>query len=223
MYIKKPLKSVLGGMLYVLFFTIISLSAEEEDGGGEAYQEVPDSLIELDNTWMKIRSKYKYPMYCVLLAADSDKEVGTMILNNRNEISEIMGKECFFLYFRSLERAKELLPYEHEENSKWAYPIAKLLGINLTELPCLLFFDFFVSGQYTTIKLSDMSQEKVISFLRKEFDLIRHRHPNNPLGTIEKYWLAQRTSVTKKAIAENIKDIGLDVLKDLIKSLIKFS
>jgi len=127
---------------------IICQEQEEESGGGGYYSEIPSDEDELNKWWERFYDRFKYPFYGIIMATNSDSEVVSLIKNHRDEIAEISGKECCFVYFRDIRMAQELTPHQFSEHAKWVYPLAKIIGIDYGNLPCLLFFEQIISGEY---------------------------------------------------------------------------
>lgn len=198
---------------------------------GEAHyydreERVFENLSELTDWWDRFSKKHNYPLYCIAMATNTDLDVVALVENQRNELDEVSGESCCFIYFRDLQRAKFLdQPFQYAEHAKWVYPIARLLGENFKyrEIPCFLFFEQIDSGKYLVINLAGSSQQEIIELLREAFGHIQSKPGARPFTILRRFKQAKAYSVTRDKLVKNTTSLGREVIVDLLKSIFVFA
>ncbi len=114
-----------------------------------------------------------------VLASVSDTEVASCVLNHRKEIADISGKDCCFIYFRDLNKAKLFEEFQFFEYAERVYSFVRFLGIKYDILPCIVFFEHIDSGKYACVKLASLTEEQIILRLREIFShMYTDKNPN---------------------------------------------
>lgn len=201
----------------------INYILEEEEKKEEYYNDlnIPSDEEELVNWWDNFYSKSKYPFYGIILASTADHEIVSLLQNHRDEIAEISGKECCFIYFRNIETAKKLITFRYEDHAKWVYPLANLIGIDYNELPCFLFFRKIYSGNYIIINLRNKSQYEIIILLREIFEYLKlHKYLSSTFSALSRFKRSKKLSISFQFFLQNIIKIGRDKFYEMIRSLI---
>jgi hypothetical protein len=103
---------------------IPSLKLEEEE---ENSYSIPDSEAALKYWWAKFNQFHKYPLYCMILATSADENISMLIDEHRQELAEIAGDKCCLIYFRDIEKAKLLEPFQFTEHAKGVMQLIKLV------------------------------------------------------------------------------------------------
>jgi hypothetical protein len=174
----------------------------------------------IEGWWREFHEKVNYPLYGTILADKSDIEVAKFAQNYLTELDTISGKDCCFIYFRDLSRAKDLLPFDFSEHAQRVYPLAKLIGVDFKKFPCFLFFEVIDSGQYVYISLAGRSQQEIIALARQIFDHIGCRENSEPLTQLRTFKYSQALKVAERVLLQNAVEIGKETLVESLKSLV---
>jgi hypothetical protein len=195
--------------------------AGEEEEEEELYDKVPRNIDELTEYWTSFKQSSQYPLYALILASQADEEVVSLVSNHRAELAEISGENCCFIYFRDLERAKMLTPFDYAEHAQWVYPLVRLINLDLGTLPCILFFEDILSGNYAYIGLKGKSVSEIIHLTRELFGYIKQHSRRRNLNALRSFNRAQRMQVARDVISRNIFQMGQDLVIEFLKSLVK--
>ena len=185
---------------------------------------------EIDHWWTVFHNAANFPLYCIILADTSDSEVALLMENYRQEIAEISGKDCCFIYFRDLDKAKNLFPFEYREHTRYVYFIAYFIGIASNKLPCLLFFEKLVSGKYISISLANHTPEEIVVLIREIFSHIRHhtkpsrflRTRPSRLSQLTTFKYSQVMNVAKDKLIQNSTVIVKQALVEFLTGFLTF-
>lgn len=158
-------------------------------GEGSTFTKVKtDDPHSLREWWYTIlRSHGKYPCYAIFLVLPSDKEVVKFLQESSGELHLISGKHCliillgadffsiFGLYSDSAHRYSD--NYWVEASTKHisageSVEVAALLGVDLTEFPCVIFFHDIRAKEYALVSLRGKRNEEISQELRHIFSLI---------------------------------------------------
>jgi hypothetical protein len=197
----------------------IKLQEEEEEEEGSSYG-VPSSEEELGIWWARFRHQYKYPLYCMVLATESDSNVASVIDKYRDELSKIAGDRCCFIYFRDLERAKLLKPFSFHEHAKGVMSFVQLVGIQFSSFPCLLFFENIIGDDYVTVGLENGSESDIVSHIREVFAFIYSRSEIS-LSAVKAFKFSKHVGVARKSIGKNLTQFTKEMIGELLKSITK--
>jgi hypothetical protein len=136
---------------------------------------------ELEAWWLSFSKRHVYPFYGIILATSHDTEAALFMEKYIGELHQISGKQSCFVYFRDLNRAKQLLPFSMQEHAEGAIALARFLNVPLGQLPCILFFREIDSGDYICISLADLSHQTINELIRKIFDYLDENSDLSPL------------------------------------------
>lgn len=205
---------------------------ESEEHEGECYYSpepinITDIIDDIEEYWALFRRRYTYPLYAIFLATEADIEIVTLITHYRSEIAEMSGEDCCFVYFRDIEKAKNLIPFSFSEHARRIYPLARLLEIDIDLIPSILFFENLFAGEYVLFDLRDKSVNEIIELQRHLFSYLRQRSRGrplkNPLRYLKSFARARRVSVTRDTLIRNAVQLSRSVLIEVLKSLVKIS
>src|SRR5205807_3907700 len=136
------------------------------------------------------------------------------------ELDMWSGKNCCFIYFRDLNKAKNLIPFQYQEHIHWVYSVVQLFDIEYSNLPCFLFFERLYAKQFLHISLKGLSEQEIIMLTREIFEHLRHRKKISPFNQLKSYKYSQTLHVTGKKIMHQGLLIGRDTIIEMIKSLV---
>ncbi len=196
---------------------IPSLRLEEED---ENSYSIPDSEAALKYWWAKFNQNYKYPLYCMILATSADENISTLINEHRQELAEIAGEKCCLIYFRDIEKAKLLEPFQFAEHAKGVTQLIKLIDIQPNQLPCILFFERITTGEFVSIEIGHKTLAELMPYFRDLFTFIYSQHEVS-LKTIKAYRFSKQVKATGSIFIENVKQLSKEIVSDMVKSLAK--
>lgn len=174
----------------------------------------------IERWWLQFQAKEQAPLYGMILADTTDKEVAAFAQNSRGELEAISGTTCCFLYFRDLEKAKQLLPFDYAEHAQRVYPLAQVMGIEMKQFPCFVFFTKITSGNYLSLSLAGLSQPEMMTLVRQLFDHIDLNKNASAFTQLKTFKRVQAWRVTKRALFQNAVAIGKETLIEVLKSLV---
>ncbi len=154
---------------------------EEEEAEGCSYEELTTEE-EARIWWEAFRRKYNYPLYCIIMATSLDKNVATVVEEHRDELSKIAGQKCCFVYFRDLERARQLFPFNFKEHEKGVMKLIDIIDLERNSLPCLLFFENLTANDYASVGIDSGEPSSLIKNIRDVFTYI-HAHQDVSMAT----------------------------------------
>lgn len=160
-----------------------------------------------------------FPLYAVFLATKLDTDVVSFVQSSRSELAELSGKTCCLVYFRESSRAEKLSPWDYSEHEKMVHPVARLIGIEPVELPCVVFFERITSGKYVRVPLRDVSRSDMPSVMRDVFMRIGS-DDHNPFKQVCAYNRAVFWRTASKALKRNLFEIAKDVGTEFLKTVI---
>jgi hypothetical protein len=178
-------------------------------------------LSDIKTWWQKFKERLDYPLYCIILADSSDTEVASFMEKNLSELDAISGRDCCFIYFRDLEKAKSLASFNFQEHVRRVYPLMKFLDLQSSWLPCILFFEQLGEGDYVYISLANLSQQEIMALVRQIFDHLRKRKKSTPLAKLKRFRSARRIQMTGRALLRNIVEVGEDVIVKFFQNLLE--
>ena len=219
----KRLASILSWFTYLLLIVKHLFHEEEVQAAYYRSTQIPRELDELTAWWNEFEALYKYPLYCIILASGENTEIAGLVQENQPELAELSGRECCFIYFRNMDQAKDLAPYQYKEHSAWVNPLASLLGIKQKRLPILLFFEHLVSGKYVTISLDQKSKAEILSMVGEIFDYLRSSKKEKLFSALKNYKLAQKVSLTRNTLTRKVGEIGSMVIGEMIRSMMAYT
>jgi hypothetical protein len=199
-----------------------SFLREEDEcggGGGGAYVHVvPNSREDWEKWWNDASTAIpKYPSYAVFLATESDSAVARLVEATRPDVKQMSGPKCCLIYFRVYEEAEAFRQWQFSEHARMVYPLATALGIDYSELPCLLFFRQISSGEYVRVSLRGLEGEDLHSTLR---DLFGHiKNSDDPFRSVQKYKTAVRWTCAQAAVKNGLYELGRKIPDALIAVL----
>lgn len=185
-------------------------------GGGNMH----DSESELEDWWHKFQQRYKYPLYCMVLATEADQSVSSFIEMHRKELAEIVGDKCCLVYFRDSEEAKLLKQFRFNEHADRVMQFIKIIDIQPNKLPCLVFFEQIDSGDFVYVDLGKKSVSELMELFRDLFTFI-YKQKEVTLSAVKKYKFSQKVQTTRKNISNNLKQFSIEMVSELMKSLLK--
>jgi hypothetical protein len=185
-------------------------------GGGGGYI-VRD---EIKDWWHEFKKKFNYPLYCIVLASTSDIEVARFTENFRSELAAISDKDCCFIYFRDLNKRKDFIPFQYSEHAKVIYPLARYFDLDLSSIPCFVFFEQFDSGEHICISLKLLTDQEIISLVRKIFNHLHNDKRSNPLDKLKHFQHERRLQASSHTLLQNLLGLGKEALLELLKSLV---
>lgn len=189
---------------------------------GREWDGLDGNRDEIKEWWHEFQRNYSHPLYAVLLAGSSDREVVQLLLNHNDELDAISGSVCGFIFFRDLRRRKNFEPYIYSEYSRRMYPLARYIGIDFSKFPCILFFEQLDSGQYIHVSLQGLSQEEIIILVRKLMSHVRQSKSSRPFDSLRRFKYSQTLVKSSKELGSNVLEIGKAAFVELIKSLATF-
>jgi hypothetical protein len=193
------------------------LREEEEWGGGAGGAYTPEAGYPLSRWWNELEGLApEFPMYAMFLATDADSELISFIEGNRDELREISGRNCCFIYFRDPSAAL-VSPWRYSEHAKLVIPVARLVGVPLNELPCVLFFRKFADGTYWREPLSSADTMWQVRVL---FDDIQWDSAN-PFSRHKRIVFWKKASAAIKDSAQEIARQWPKLFEDLASKLVK--
>jgi hypothetical protein len=201
---------------------IPTLKFEEEEEEGAWYTNgIPEKKeIELLDGWVKFYRSYEYPLYFMIVATEADETIALLMNKHREELSAIAGDKCCHVYFRDIEKAKRLEPFNFTEHSKRIMQLIKIIEIHSNNLPCILFFEQLTSGKYVLVGIENKSVSELIRFLRELFTYI-YSKKNVSLSAIKTFKTSTQLEITRKVISKNLIQFSREMVSELIKSLTK--
>jgi len=116
-------------------FRLKYIYQEEEGGGGSGggycYSLPPEDEHTLYEWWKEVITGIgKYPIYAIIISADSNRQVYNLIDQHREDIRAISGSDICFVYFREYEKARDLEVWSYREHKKYAIKFGQVLGIS---------------------------------------------------------------------------------------------
>ena len=145
----------------------------------------------------------RFPMYAVFLATRVDSEVVSFIEDNRAELKDIPGPNCCFVYFRDRDEAAFLRPWRYSEHERFVVPVAKLLGVPLKELPCIVFFRKFTACKYWRRELRGVPCNELMFKVRDVFSDVQWDDAN-PFKRHDRIVFWEKQAVMIKATAQTL-------------------
>lgn len=192
---------------------------EEEDG--ESYS-IPDNSKELEDWWEEFYQRNKYPLYCMVLAANSDEHIATLINKHRSELANIAGDKCCFIYFRDIKKAKLLEPFQFKEHVRGVEQVIEILDIQQSQLPCIIFFEQITTDDFVLISMEHKTISEYITFFRDLFTFIYSRREIS-LEAVKAYNSSVQVKTARKNIMSSVAEIFGHVRKEFISELVKLS
>lgn len=213
-------------ILFVLLWKTIPLfgnivGADDPDPP-EPWDGLDGSKDDIKEWWQDFQSKYRYPLYCIVLASATDTEAVQLLLNHNGELDQISGSDCCFIFFRDMSRRKNFEPYIYSEYSRRIYPFARFIGIDFNKFPCLLFFQQVDSGRYIHVSLQGLSQQEIIVLVRNIMTHIHQDKNSSQFNGLKHFKSSQTLRKSSKELGTNVLEIGKTTLLELLKSLIAF-
>jgi hypothetical protein len=182
-----------------------------------------DSESALADWWKKFN---KYPLYCIILATEADESVALLIEKHRQELAEIAGDKCSIIYFRNFEKAKLLQPFHFADHSKAVMQFIKIIGVQPSKLPCLLFFGQVISSEYVeyvSVPLGGKTVSELMKLFRELFAFIYSRNEVS-LSAVQAFNSSERIKITEQTIRKNLAQLSREMLiasRELFVALIK--
>jgi hypothetical protein len=172
------------------------------------FRGVPSNADELSSWWRSFEKDHKYPLYCIILAGNSDQETSALVQNHRTELAEVAGRMGLFVYFRDIERAKNLEPFLSGEHLKWMFPLTRAIPVDFSELPCLLFFEHLESGDYVVFKIGTKSTSEIIALVRQIFDALRVEEPDKIYSSLKQFQRAKNLKTNARHLFQKLASFG---------------
>jgi|ERR1035437_165615 hypothetical protein len=111
--------------------------------------------------------KEKFAFYAFLLYTSKDGEIANYVKNYRAELSQLSGKDCLIFYHDKSSKSET-------SSSGEAYITARAIGIELNEIPCIVFFKNINDESVLIYSLNNNLLKKDIKTeLRNLFEAIR--------------------------------------------------
>jgi len=173
----------------------------------------------LRNSWETIVKEKSYPIYAIFLCTDIDKAAIEYIDQYWQDLNELSAKDCLiFIFKKHVQRTLNSYDidklydvtfiFSQKTMAYEAYQVARLLNVNYSDIPCLVFFESLDSRDIGIYSLKNMSKDEIAFELRSLFDRIRENHSFEDL----KIYLKRR-KITLKVI--NIGSKVLTILEKL--------
>jgi hypothetical protein len=192
---------------------------EAECGGGSGgayYDHLPLDKAALEKWWSDTKTAVPlFRLYAVFLATKLDADVVSFVQSSRPELAELSGKS----YFRESSRAEKLSPWDYSEHEKMVHPVARLIGIEPIQLPCVVFFERITSGKYARVPLRDVSRSDMPYVMRDVFMRIG-RDDQNPFRQVCSYNRAVFWRTASKALKRNLYEIAKEVGTEFLKTMV---
>ena len=190
--------------------------------GGHFTKIETEDAHSLREWWYTIIRNYgNYPCYAIFLVLSSDKEVVQYLQETRMELNAISGSSCLIivlgnnLFITSGLKNPNLIPNDfmvtaignHITNCESAQ-VAELFGIDLTLLPCIVFFSDIRSSEYAFISLKNLDSSKINKTLREIFTVIHRQVKEKPTQIIE--------AIRKYSALDKISNKGQQALRVVV-------
>lgn len=201
------------------WFPHIRVEEEEEEEEGSSYGFLT-AEEELSDCWASFRRQYPYGLYCIIMATMADDQVASAVQEHRDELSKIAGRGCCLVYFRDIERAKLLEPFTFAEHAKGVMSLADVIGLSFNDLPCLLFFEDMLAGDYASISLDKVQMPAVIGRIRGIFAHL-YSGKELTLSAVKTLKFSKKIGKVAQTAGKGVIGVGKEVLLDLLKSLVK--
>jgi hypothetical protein len=179
-----------------------------------------DTQGQLEAWWEDFGLRYKYPLYCILLATEADEHVVALAEDHRQELAHMAGDKCCFVYFRDLEKAKRLEPFRFAEHAKGVVQLTKVMSMRPDRLPCLLFFEQLVSGEVVYVDLKRKTVPELVDLLRELFSFLYSKKKVS-LSAVKAFRLSKRIVVATTVLGRNLAQLGQGMAGELLKSLVR--
>lgn len=197
--------------------------------------------------WFNLIRRYdKFPTYSIFMVLPMDTAVLDFLAASNTELDLISGRNCLVLalademiglYGDTTAFFEELTEEKKEEYKAFIWKssireqaskgisleIAKLFGIKLKELPCMVLFKDIRVSEYVLISLKGLSVEEITQRMRTIFSLLEEAiiHNEDPLEMLVKY---QKNEALKKAgtsFISGIKKISAATLEVAFKAFLE--
>ena len=194
---------------------------EEEEEGFDFSTFDGNSNTELSEQWYEFYLRYKYPLYCMILATEADENVARLIEKHRQELTEMAGDKCCLVYFRDIEKAKQLEPFQFAEHAKKIMQFIRIIKVQPNKLPSLLFFERISSGEFVYVEVENRTVPEIMGLLRELFTFI-YMQKEVSLSAVRKFKFSKKVQLTRKTLTKNLMQFSKEMVGELIKSLAKF-
>lgn len=196
-------------------------SQSEEHKGGEHSppSEIANTMDVLRLWWFDFRMRYPVDLYALILATEADTSAADLISNHAEALAELSGRHCCFIGLRGVSRAQDPQGFASSEYSAGIYKLLRLLGINPSQLPLVVFLGSIYGAEQVRIGLRGLSTPECITVLREVFAPLPHHAGKNPLAIVAGYRRSDRIHRTEEVIQEDARALGNTVLAELISKL----
>jgi hypothetical protein len=181
---------------------------------------IPEGEEALKDWWARFSQDHKYPLYCMILATNADESIATLIDKHRQELAEIAGDKCCLIYFRDIEKAKLLEPFQFAEHATGVTKFIKIIDVQPNQLPCILFFEQITSGEFVLIEVGHKTLAEAMLSFRDIFAFIYSQREVS-LRTVKAFRFSTKAKATGRFFMENIKQLSKEIVTDMVKSLAK--
>jgi hypothetical protein len=195
------------------------------------------SPTELRAWWHNVlRAIGSYKCYGIILALPSDTEILSYLSKFVTELDLLSGMDCLIIAFTRLGFwfwEKEELEITHFQpaiiddytNEGHCVQVGEVLGIELTEYPCLVVFHDIRSSRLVTISLKSLDQSAISQVFRSTFSIIKKAVAENrsPIAAIEIEMVKQQASRGTTAVFNMTKDIIGETMQSALESWINSS
>lgn len=187
-----------------------------------------------------------FPLYALFLYTNEDQTIAAYVSRHFDEFDRMSGNTCMIFviekpsrtweqkaqtrqYWLNVEAKRnlendwmELMPYDKSE----IYPIARLIEVPYSDLPCIVFFSDINKMELATYKIDpSWSDQEITKEVRELFSAIRptfNEEHDLSLGDLkEGVWQKLKNFITKKEIQKSIGQVirTSERVADLISKL----
>lgn len=192
---------------------------------------VKDSSRALRESWHDILRKSRgFTCYGIFLLFPSDKEVLSYLRTFGTEVDIISRDSCLLIFLGATEIRRPSLDPENWQRtidrhvtSGQSVEIADVLGIKISEFPCLVIFRDLRSGDFVSIHLLELEADEIATRMRSVFSTIKGAvsEKGDPVSAIERSLARDGLLTAIDSMAGGVRKLAVGTFETAMEVWIK--
>ena len=165
--------------------------------------------------WMRnLRQSKGVGLFGLILAGHSDDSAGEVIddPDYREDIARFSAEDCWFVYFVRESDAEERTP--HQQHAESVHEVVKWLGLDIEEMPCLVFFERPEYDHYLYIPLDGLNKYGIVAEVRSIFEHVRREKFHTNFSTyraVESYNRTRKRNAIGRSLFSFVYQASVDI------------